>query len=99
MPSFPLPLALGTLTLLALPLTAPASLPPDGDPPEEVLRTEMIWEARSPLTGEPLTPAQYLELQQTLQAGEPPVPSPALRQVIFLLQLRRVVRPLLPLLP
>ncbi|PSN10682.1 hypothetical protein C7271_25645, partial [filamentous cyanobacterium CCP5] len=43
------------------------SLPPPEDTPEEILRTEVIVEARSPLTGEPLSVAEYAALQAELQ--------------------------------
>ena len=43
------------------------ALPPDEEINEEVLRTEIITEARSPIDGQPLTPAEYAELQAALQ--------------------------------
>ena len=51
--------------LLCLLLTAaPAiALPPPDDLPEEILRTEIITEARSPIDGQPLTAAEYAQLQ------------------------------------
>jgi hypothetical protein len=65
--------------------------------PEEILRTEIITEARSPLTGEPLNAAEYAQLQAELAspAGGNLV-SQDLRYLVFLLQLRRAVRPILP---
>ena len=42
-------------------------LPPPEDTPEEILRTEIITEARSPINGELLTAAEYAELQALLQ--------------------------------
>jgi hypothetical protein len=65
--------------------------------PEEVLRTEIITEARSPLTGEPLSAEDYAILQEQLSSlnREPQVNSD-LARLIFLLELRRVVRPILP---
>lgn len=65
--------------------------------PEEILRTEIITEARSPLTGEPLNAAEYAQLQAELAspAGGNLV-SEDLRYLVFLLQLRRAVRPILP---
>ena len=67
--------------------------------PEEILRTEIITGARSPLTGEPLSAAEYAQLQAELadSAGEPLV-SEDLRYLIFLLQVRRAVKPIIPFL-
>jgi hypothetical protein len=39
------------------------ALPPPEDLPEEILRTEIITEARSPIDGQPLTAAEYAQLQ------------------------------------
>lgn len=72
------------------------ALPPPEDLPEEVLRTEIILEARSPLTGEPLTAAEYDQLQEELGRTDTPLLSSQVRELIFLLQLRRVIRPFLP---
>lgn len=75
------------------------ALPPPEDVPEEVLRTEIILDARSPLTGEPLTAAEYAQLQEDLQRRPTPVLSSEIRELIFLLQLRRVLKPVIPFLP
>lgn len=90
-------------TLLLLDLTSGVSvlaLPPPEETPEEVLRTEIITEARSPIDGKPLTAAEYAELQAQLQAqrGEPQL-APKVRETIFLLRLRRAIRTILPFLP
>lgn len=71
----------------------------EGEIPEEILRTEIITEARSPLTGEPLSAAEYAQLQSELadSAGTPLV-SEDLRYLIFLLQFRRAVKPIIPFL-
>ncbi|MGB3294437.1 MAG: hypothetical protein WBB01_15730 [Phormidesmis sp.] len=67
--------------------------------PEEVLRTEIITAARSPLTGEPLNAAEYAQLLEELEApaGDSLV-NEQIRYLVFLLQLRRSVRPILPFL-
>lgn len=75
------------------------AIPPPEEIPEERLRTEIILEARSPLDGEPLTPAEYEALQAAIVDFPAPTLSPQIRETIFLLQLRRVLRPILPLLP
>jgi hypothetical protein len=86
-------------TLLGPVPSATHALPPPSDVPEEVLRNEIILEARSPLTGEPLTPAEYAELQATLRDRSSPLLASEIRELIFLLQLRRVFRPIIPFLP
>lgn len=67
--------------------------------PEEVLRTEIITAARSPLTGEPLSAAEYAQLLETLQAptGDTLV-NQQIRYLVFLLQIRRSIRPIVPFL-
>jgi hypothetical protein len=76
------------------------ALPPPEDIPEEVLRTEIITDARSPIDGQPLTAAEYADLQAQLQ-NRPVTPplSPQVRETITLLRLRRLLRTLIPFLP
>lgn len=92
---------LGLLAIAGLTFCSPnaAALPPPEETPEEVLRTRIILEARSPLTGEPLTAAEYAQLQAELQQNPNPLVSQELRHLIYLLQLRRVLRPIIPFLP
>ena len=67
--------------------------------PEEILRTEIITAARSPLTGEPLSAAEYAQLIETLEApAGVPLVNEQIRYLVFLLQLRRSIRPILPFL-
>jgi hypothetical protein len=84
----------------ALPATA---LPPPEDLPEEVLRTEIITEARSPIDNKRLTAAEYAELQTQLQQRPPENPrdqvSPGLRKTIRLLRLRRFIKTVFPFIP
>ena len=77
------------------------ALPPPEDIPEEILRTEIITEGRSPLDGKPLTAREYWELEEALQVGQEPPPnlSPQIRHLIFLLRVRRFLKPLFPFLP
>ncbi len=91
----PLPFLTISVSLL---LAAPAlALPPPEDTPEEILRTEIITEARSPLTGEPLSAAEYAVLMEQLQdPNRNPQVSPDVASLIALLQMRRVVKPILP---
>lgn len=87
-------------TWLVVSLQPAVSLPPPEDIPEEILRTEIIIEARSPIDGKPLTAAQYAQLQAHLQTRPaPPKLSPKVRDTIFLLRLRQVIRTFLPFLP
>ncbi len=76
------------------------ALPPADEVPEEVLRTRVILEARSPIDGKPLSAAEYAQLQEQLQdVNDTGVVPPDLAQLIFLLRFRRVVQPFLPLFP
>lgn len=90
-----LSMLLGLVVVVAEPAVC---LPPPEDVPEEVLRTEIIIEARSPLDGKPLTAAQYAQLQAEL-AQRPTAPelNPQIQQLIFLLRLRHLFRTLTPL--
>jgi type VI protein secretion system component VasK len=76
------------------------ALPPPEDQPEEVLRTEVITEARSPVDGKPLTAREYAELQAREEAARENLASvsPEVRRVINLLRLRRTVRTFFPFL-
>lgn len=73
------------------------ALPPASDTPEEVLRTEIILEGRSPVNGKPLSAAEYEELQAELAQTtlEPKIASD-LQQLIFLLQIRKFVKTIIP---
>lgn len=92
-------LSLGLVCNL-LPSVTPSgcALPPPEDIPEEVLRTEIVTEARSPWNGEPLTAAEYTELRSQLEEpGFAPAVSPKLRQLIFLLRIRKTINTLSPI--
>jgi hypothetical protein len=76
------------------------ALPPPEETPEEVLRTEIITEARSPVDGKPLTAAEYAELQAQLQARRAsPQLNPKVKETIFLLRFRKLIRTFFPFLP
>lgn len=77
------------------------ALPPAEDVPEEILRTQIILDARSPIDGKPLTPAEYAELQAALQAPLEPSTklSPKVKNLIGLLKLRRFIKRYLPFIP
>jgi hypothetical protein len=85
--------------LIGVGAIAPArALPPPEDIPEEVLRIEIMTEARSPLDGEPLTAAEYAELRARLEErGFPPEVSPQIRHLIFMLEIRRLLNTFTPI--
>jgi hypothetical protein len=84
-----------TVVLVAKPALG---LPPPEDVPEEVLRTQIITEARSPIDGKPLTAAEYAQLKALLaERSIPPDVNPKIRQLIFLLRLRQLLRTVIPL--
>ncbi|MBD2346926.1 hypothetical protein [Anabaena subtropica] len=74
------------------------ALPPVEDTPEEILRTEIIIDARSPIDGKPLTAAEYAQLQEQLQISPPPKLSDNIRQTIFLTRIRKFLLQLFPFL-
>lgn len=78
---------------------AVGALPPPEEVPEEVLRTEIITEGRSPISGEVLSAAEYAQLEAELQRADIQQAPDSLRSLIFLLQVRRVIQPVLPVLP
>lgn len=74
------------------------ALPPPEDIPEEILRTEIILVARSPIDGKIITPAEYAELQAQIQISPPPRLASGIRDKVFLLQLRKTLLQLFPFL-
>ncbi|WP_226889711.1 hypothetical protein [Nostoc sp. MG11] len=92
-------LTVSIFTLIALNShwgAAVMALPPPEDTPEEILRTQIITEARSPIDGKSLTAAEYAELQAQLQKAPPPKLTSNLRQTLFLLRLRKALRQVFP---
>ncbi len=91
-------IALGLLLVLAPPARA---LPPVGEVPEEVLRNEVITEARSPLDGQPMTAREYAEFQVELEQANQlkAVPSEKIRKLVGLLRLRKFIKTVLPFVP
>ncbi len=78
--------------------SAAIALPPPEDTPEEILRTKIIIEARSPIDGRFLTAAEYIQLQAKLQEVPPPKLDPKIREQIFLLRLRKTLLQFFPFL-
>ncbi|GAB4244522.1 MAG: hypothetical protein Kow0049_34400 [Stanieria sp.] len=84
-------------TLITLTSQTGLTLPPPEDLPEEILRTEIILEARSPITGKPLTATEYAQLQAKMaQTPFAQDLNPELRQLIFLLQIRKLFKTFFP---
>ena len=73
------------------------ALPPPEDIPEEVLRTEIILEGRSPIDGKPLSAREYEELKTELaQSSNNPEINSDIQRLIFLLQLRKFLKTVIP---
>jgi hypothetical protein len=73
------------------------ALPPPEDTPEEILRTEIITEARSPVDGKPLTASEYAQLKTKLaQSSFPSEVSSNVKETIFLLNVRKLFKTLTP---
>mgnify|MGYP006425997465 CR=1 FL=1 len=73
------------------------ALPPPEDTPEAVLRTEVILEARSRIDGEPLTAAEYAQLQADLaQSPYAPQLSEEVQHAVFLLRLQQMLDIFIP---
>lgn len=87
------------IILSGLPGVAMA-LPPAEDLPEEILRTKIITEARSPIDGKPLTAAEYAELQAELRSTDAIKPrvSPKVQRLILLLRVRKLLKSIAPFL-
>lgn len=77
------------------------ALPQADDQPEEVLRSQIITDARSPIDGKPLTAAEYAQLQSELQIPAPsrPVLPRSLEKNLNLLRLRRFIKTFFPFFP
>ncbi len=77
------------------------ALPPPDDLPEEVLRSEIILDARSPIDGKPMTASEYAELQTQLQTppSTPPELTPRVQKTLNLLRTRKFLKTFFPFLP
>ena len=73
------------------------ALPPAEDIPEEILRTEIILEGRSPIDGKPLSTREYEQLQADLkESALDPKIDEDIQQLIFLLQIRKLFKTIIP---
>ncbi|NET08757.1 MAG: hypothetical protein F6K09_14985 [Merismopedia sp. SIO2A8] len=90
-------LGLGIVGIQDFTLGSAIALPPPEDTPEEVLRAEIILDARSPVDGEDLTASEYAALQAALaEPGNPESLNSETRQLIFLLEIRQFLNIVLP---
>ncbi|MBE9110149.1 hypothetical protein IQ273_12080 [Nodosilinea sp. LEGE 07298] len=95
-----LPMLLIGSGMIAILDSVALALPPPDEIPEEILRTEVITEARSPIDGKPISAADYAALQARLRDPNTEViVNSDIASLIQLLQFRRVLRPILPFLP
>ena len=94
-------IALGLMPSIIGWTTSAVALPPPEDLPEEVLRTEIITGARSPIDGRPMTAAEYADLQAQAQIPAPSRPelSRKAEKTIHLLKLRKFLKTFFPVLP
>lgn len=94
------PLGKTTLAILLLTCLQPLeclALPPVEDVPEEILRTEIILEGRSPIDNQPLSASEYEELEAELRESHlDPQINEDIRQIIFLLQIRKLIKTIIP---
>lgn len=73
------------------------ALPPPEEVPEEILRSEIILDGRSPIDGQPLSAREYEELSAELaQSLNRPELNPDVQEIIFLLQLRKFIKTIIP---
>jgi hypothetical protein len=98
-----------TIVLLVLacvsignPRVQAAELPAiEPDLPEEVLRSEILLDGRSPFDGKRLTATEYAELQQEIEqanAVEPQLAS-QIRRLVGLIKFRKFIKQVLPIVP
>lgn len=91
-----------TLTIGLMPVSVRAvEVEGRDDVPEEVLRSEILLDGRSPFTGERLSATEYAELQSEIEkanAVEPQV-APKLRNLVGLVKLRKFIKTVLPIVP
>jgi hypothetical protein len=92
--SFPI---IPSITLIALISSPSFALPPPEDTPEEILRTQIITEGRSPLDNQALSAGEYEQLKAELAESKyPPQLNSRLRHLVFLLQLLKFTRTINP---
>ncbi len=76
------------------------NLPPANDIPEEILRAEIIIEARSPIDGKPLSATEFAELvvrveqQLARDDGAAAIKTSPFKNVLVLIRLRKFLKSL-----
>jgi hypothetical protein len=89
-----------TSSSLVSPIATAGNLPPASDIPEEILRAEIIIEARSPIDGKPLSATEFAELivrvetQLARDDAADGVKTSPFKDVLFLLRARKFLRSL-----
>jgi hypothetical protein len=92
---------IGVWAIVGWQCTIPAlaiDLPPASDIPEEVLRAEIITEARSPIDGKALSVNEFAELviatkqQSDIDSATAAIKDSKFRETLFLLRLRGFLR-------
>ncbi len=69
------------------------------DQPEEILRTEVILDGRSPIDGKPLSAQEYIIIQDKIAQNDVEAEiKPEIKELIFLLRLRKAFKNLIPFL-
>jgi hypothetical protein len=96
-----LPLLLSLSNVFLTAILPAVALPPPEDLPEEVLRTEIILGARSPVDGQPLSAADYAALQAewAIIPPQPPQVSRGVEKTINLIKLRKFLKTFFPFVP
>jgi len=89
-------MAMGRRLLLLFLIFAPPVFPQPEDPPEEVARLEKFDYARSPVDNQRLNLGEYAQLETSLQAPEPALPSDKLKLLVILLRIRKLIKSLVP---
>ncbi len=89
-------LAIGSGWQSAVPLVNANPVPPERDIPEEVLRADIITEARSPIDGRALSATEFAELvvaiEQQSNRNAAIIVDPEVKNLLFLLRLRSFLR-------
>ncbi len=91
-----------SMLLVAAPVMVQATnRPMVSEIPEEVLQTEVVTTARSPIDNRPLTATEYAELKTEIDRANqvPPKLSNKLRNTVALLKLRKFIKTVLPFIP
>jgi hypothetical protein len=95
----PIPIILSIWSILSQ-IAIAGNLPPANDIPEEILRAEIIIEARSPIDGKPLSATEFAELvvrveqQLARDNGAAAIKTSPFKDVLVLIRLRKFLKSL-----